>query len=577
MKEFVCYAATIFLCLFGQTADGQNQFFINGKSFYLSPRITDVDGNIYFTIYGYYETLSVNGNLLDGTPAVRNWGIEYSPDLAVVKLNADLEVQWIDVVSGNNSKLVSHFGRLQLDDNQNLYLEVFAKSDIFFSNGVNSKIAFGLETHQTIFVNYNRHSGEIIKIEAFKFGESGTSIQNIDVLENGDWLVRGMCNALSFSLFDTVVDVPFYKNPMFSGYVTRYSPTANKLKWISFIAGKSPPFVGSNYLYNSFVADKQIVGIISTYDSLFINGNLIDYTTGPSMYNNLAHLYKMNLETGKTTQTKLLTCVAYGPYGRFLKTDYGFVIATIPFYDFEFDRVKFEGNLPDNRVNSYLLNLDTAFKLLDHIKYEPLHNSLETPNLFMLNGKVVHVSAIKSNSEIAVGNKKVSLAGNTTTTALAAYFDENLNCEYLIWPFKQGTLDYYNAYINKGVMYDEMRFGNAKTAPFKNVDYAYGSDLWVFRKNPTLQYVTPADKRFEVYPNVFDGDQNEIYIVFDEETDCEVALVDATGKIVVQEHYNSTALTVTIKIPQHKISSGNYFLKIKPTNSAEQSFKLIKL
>ena len=576
MKTFSKFLLIFLIQLLGLASFSQSQFYINGKDFIKPSKIIDKEGNIYITLFNYQDTISINGILLDGTPKQQPWGIEYSPDLAVVKLNSNLEVQWIDVISGNNSMLVNISGRLQFDGNENLVLELFASSDIHFSSGEVSKNLAPSQAHQTILVNYDKNTGNIQNIRAFKYLEYATPLYAFKLLENGDWLIDGfLFRNPTLQIFDTTISVPYYGSPVNTSFIARYSPVENRIKWVSFLEAKMNVFVGKHFFDSKIIEGDVLTGSVSSKDSLVINGNLRGVASSP--YGGMNQFCRMDLKTGKVEVIKEINGVpTVGSYGEFIQTDFGYLLATVPFDDFIFDQVNFPGHLPDFSLNSYLLKLDKDLNLIDYLSYEPILNPLEVPNLCLIQNKIAHVSRVETSETIKVGNKSLDLTSNKESTVVVAYLDQNLNVENLEWPFDKGEVRNYDGFEIKNKFFDEYWFGDASSTNFLNVDTNRGNNLWLIRKNPSFKYFTPDHKRFKIYPNVFDGNQEEIYIVLNANTDCEVFFYDQTGRILEQKRYSSTSLTLSIKIPQSKMSAASYFLKIIPTQGEEQVFKLIK-
>ena len=113
----------------------QERFLVNGNYFNASNILYDDNGDVYLLINGYSDSINIGGHLLSGTPKINPWGIEKTPDMAVVKLNQDLSVAWIDVIQGESSTAGLN-GELRFDEFNNLFLFAWSSSGtkLFFSN-----------------------------------------------------------------------------------------------------------------------------------------------------------------------------------------------------------------------------------------------------------------------------------------------------------------------------------------------------------------------------------------------------------------------------------------------------------
>lgn len=534
----------------------QERFLVNGNYFNASNILYDDNGDIYLLINGYSDSINIGGHLLSGTPQVYPGGIQKSPDMAVVKLNQNLTVAWIDVIQGEPST-VGFNGELRFDDFKNLFLFAWSTSGtkLFFSNGYILEKNYQTNESKRALVRYAKADGIIETIEPFSFFDNSLHWQTVNFLPNNKWIILGYHYGYStLRGIDTVLSNPKPGFQRLSRYLALYNRQSNKYEWIKTLSSSNKIEVQLFHIQTPVFHGNEMFFTTTIKDTLYLNGQVLDWDRKYQ----LCH-FRIQIENGD---------VFYKSLGEFqdripieLKKFNSGIVAHVPAYR-SFTYAGESLNAPRNAFGLYHVMFDRDYNVKWVIADTTLAGGFTYPSIAI--GDDFMITHLSYNSTTwSILNEHVNFQNSEPYTLLRAIISKEGKLKGLYQPYAEAGIFNYSIRAFQDMIYEGFTFGSANRFLNSRYDTTYGNRVFELTRKLVSGFATPSEREDFVFPTFFDETQSELLLVLKENANAEVSYIDLSGKILKTYNLKTADGVLVIPVPQRNMSTGIYILRIE--------------
>jgi hypothetical protein len=565
------YIRVLFLLCFILLKTGviaQERFVINGAEFYASSIVYDDNGDIYLLVTNFKDSINIGGVLLDGTPTVFPYGTQKSTDMAVVKLNPDLSVAWIDVIQGETA-ISGPIGSLQFDELRNLYLFVWSSSGtkVFFSNGYILEKNYQTDDKKRALVTYNKTNGSIVTIEPFSFYDNSLHWASVKFLPNDKWLIQGYHYGYkTIRGIDTVFNHPKPGFIRASSFLALFNRQTNTYEWKTTLTSSSDYELSRHFRWsNAIVLENEVFFRISFRDSLYLEDQLLDfhhcYATG---------LCRVELDNGNLAYKVFSKTPCFPPSPSF--------VTLAPFQDGLLAQINVESSLiynntifqvPKNGIGLYHAYLDRDYNINMVIPDTTLNLPLPYSNSLVLGDEYLITHLARNTEKWHILGQEVAFESKQSPTLLRALVSKDGKLKGIYEPISSGGFnDYggiyaYGAQSHNDHVYEHFYLSGVDQLLGYQYDTTYGGYIFELNKNIISGYITPERRVNNLFPTFFNESQKDLTLVLKEDKRAEIAYYDLSGRVLKTYVLMTVNGVLHIPIPQASLSQGIYILRIE--------------